>query len=271
MRKLRVISVPYLVWMMILVLVPTLLILLLSLTNLNIYDLGPFSFITDGFDELSKPLVIEAMKNSVRLSLLATLICFLIGYPVAYFLANLKTSKKTMLITLFILPIWSNMLLRIIAWETLFFPNSILNMFGISLNLIGTDLAILIGMTSMYLPFMTLPLYSVLEKMDHSLVEASKDLGASNVQTFFRVIFPLSLSGVVSGVIMTLLPSMTAFALPERLSGGKTLLIGNIIEDYFMKTSNINGGAMISIVLMIVIIMLFTIVVHFDKEGETLL
>lgn len=271
MRKLRIITLPYLVWMVVLVLVPTLLILLLSITNLDIYNLGPFSFITDGFEELTKPLVITAMKNSVRLSLLATLICFLIGYPAAYYLANLKTSKKTMLITLFILPVWSNMLLRIIAWETLFFPNSILNMFGLSLDLIGTDVAILIGMTSMYLPFMTLPLYSVLEKMDHSLVEASKDLGASEIQTFLKVTFPLSLSGVVSGVIMTLLPSMTAFALPERLSGGKTLLIGNIIEDYFMKTSNINGGAMISIALMVVIVVLFMVVIHFDKEGETLI
>jgi len=271
MRKLRIIALPYLVWMIVLVLVPTLLILLLSITDLDIYNLGAFSFVSDGFAELSKPLVVEAMKNSLRLSLLATLICFLIGYPVAYYLANLKTSKKTMLITLFILPVWSNMLLRIIAWETLFFPNSILNMFGVSLNLIGSDLAILIGMTSMYLPFMTLPLYSVLEKMDHSLIEASKDLGASNVQTFFKVTLPLSLSGVVSGVIMTLLPSMTAFALPERLSGGKTLLIGNIIEDYFMKTSNINGGAMISIALMVVIILLFITVIHFDKEGETLI
>lgn len=271
MRKLRIITLPYLVWMVVLVLVPTLLILLLSITNLDIYNLGPFSFITDGFEELTKPLVITAMKNSVRLSLLATLICFLIGYPAAYYLANLKTSKKTMLITLFILPVWSNMLLRIIAWETLFFPNSILNMFGLSLDLIGTDVAILIGMTSMYLPFMTLPLYSVLEKMDHSLVEASKDLGASGIQTFLKVTFPLSLSGVVSGVIMTLLPSMTAFALPERLSGGKTLLIGNIIEDYFMKTSNINGGAMISIALMVVIVVLFMVVIHFDKEGETLI
>lgn len=271
MRRLRIVALPYLVWMLVLVLLPSLLILLLSITDLDIYNLGPFSFVADGLEELRKPLVIEAMKNSLRLSALATMICLLIGYPVAYYLANLKTKKKTMLITLFILPVWSNMLLRIIAWETLFFPNSILNMFGISLNLIGTDLAILIGMTSMYLPFMTLPIYSVLEKMDVSLIEASKDLGAGSVQTFFKVTLPLSLSGVVSGVIMTLLPSMTAFALPERLSGGKTLLIGNIIEDYFMKTSNINGGAMISIALMLVIIVLFVTVVHFDKEGETLI
>ena len=163
------------------------------------------------------------------------------------------------------------MLLRIIAWEKLFYPNSILNMFGISLDLIGTDLAILIGMTSMYLPFMVLPIYSVLEKMDQSLIEAAKDLGANAFTTFMKVVFPLSIGGVVSGIIMTLLPSMTAFALPFRLSGGKTLLIGNIIEDYFIKTGNANAGSLISVVLMIIIILLFIVVLRFDKEGETLI
>ena len=112
---------------------------------------------------------------------------------------------------------------------------------------------------------------SVLEKMDHRLVEASTDLGANHIQTFIKVTFPLSLSGVVSGTIMTLLPSMTAFALPERLGGSKILLIGNIIEDYFMKTGNINGGSLISIFLMAIILMLFLLILRFDKEGETLI
>ena len=107
--------------------------------------------------------------------------------------------------------------------------------------------------------------------MDKSLIEASKDLGANSLNTFLRVILPLSLSGVLSGVLMTLLPSMTAFALPERLSGGKTLMIGNIIEDYFMKTGNINAGSLISIVLMFVITLMFIGLLKFDKEGETLL
>lgn len=256
----------------VLVVLPTLLILLLSFSNLDIYVLDSFQLNLDAFEVLKRPEVIIAAKNSVRLSIIATTLCLLIGYPVAYYISNLKSNNKTLLITLMIIPVWSNMLLRIIAWEKLFYANSILNDFlHIELDLIGTDYAIIIGMVSMYLPFMTLPIYSVLEKMDYSLIEASKDLGANSFKTFKKVILPLSMGGVVSGTIMTLLPAMTAFALPERLSGGKTLLIGNIIEEYFVKSDNINAGSLISIILMIVIILMFISILRFDKEGETLL
>ena len=271
MKRLSKLSYPYIGWMFILVVLPTLLILLLSITNIDIFNIGSFDFSLDSFSYLKRPEVIEATKNSIRLSFYATVVCLIIGYPVAYFLANLKSKNRQLYIALIIVPVWSNMLLRIIAWEKLFYPNSILNMFGISFDLIGTDTAILIGMVSMYLPFMILPIYSVLEKMDKSLIEASRDLGANAFNTFLRIVLPLSLSGVLSGVLMTLLPSMTAFALPERLSGGKTLLIGNIIEDYFMKTGNINAGSLISIILMMVITVMFIGLLKFDKEGETLI
>ena len=271
MKRLNKLSYPYIVWMFILVVLPTLLIFVLSITSIDIFNIGSFSFTLDSFSFLKRPEVIEATKNSIRLSFYATTLCLVIGYPVAYYLANLTSKNKQLYVALIIVPVWSNMLLRIFAWEKLFFPNSILNMFGISFDLIGTDTAILIGMVSMYLPFMILPIYSVLEKMDKSLIEASTDLGANALNTFLKIILPLSLSGVMSGVLMTLLPSMTAFALPERLSGGKTLLIGNIIEDYFMKTGNINAGSLISIILMAVITLMFIGLLKFDKEGDTLL
>ena len=183
--------------MFILVVIPTLLIVVLSFTNIDIFDIGSFSFSIDSFGYLKRPEVIEAIKNSVRLSFFTTVFCLLIGYPVAYYFANMKSKNKQLYIALIIIPVWSNMLLRIIAWEKLFYPNSILNMFGISLDLIGSDTAIIIGMISMYLPFMILPIYSVLDKMDKSLIEASKDLGANSLNTFFRIILPLSLSGVL--------------------------------------------------------------------------
>lgn len=272
MFKLRKLTIPYIVWMGVLVLLPTLLILLMSFSNLDVYNIGGFTLNLNAFEVLKRPEVIIATKNSIRLSFIATAICLLIGYPVAYYISKLKSSNKTLLITLMIIPVWSNMLLRIIAWEKLFYPNSILNdILHIQLDLIGTDIAIIIGMVSMYLPFMALPIYSVLEKMDKSLIEASKDLGANGFKTFRKVILPLSLSGVVSGTIMTLLPAMTAFALPERLSGGKTLLIGNIIEDYFVKTNNMNAGSLISIILMVIIILMFVQILRFDKEGENLI
>lgn len=240
---------------------------------MDIYNIGSFKLSFDSFSYLIRPEVITAAKNSLRLSLMAATLCLLIGYPVAYFLANLKSKNKNLYVTFIILPIWSNMLLRIVAWENIFYyiPRVLEENFGFDLTLIGTDLAILIGMISMYLPFMVLPIYSVLEKMDKSLIEASNDLGATPFQTFIKVIFPLSIGGVVSGIIMTLLPSMTAFALPERLSGGKTLLIGNIIEDYFTKSDNISPGSLISVLLMGVIIIMFVSLLRFDKEGETLI
>lgn len=277
MNRLKFLGIPYLIWMIILVVLPTLIIIFMGFTDYDIYKGIGGTFDLSTLDIFNDTVVIRAIENSIKLSVMATLICLLIGYPVAYYLSSIQSKYKTFIVSLIILPIWSNMLLRIIAFEIVFFPNSILNMFGISFDLIGTNTAILIGMTSMYLPFMVLPIYTVLEKMDKRLVEASSDLGASRFQTFYKVVFPLSISGVVSGVIMTLLPAMTAFALPERLSGGKTLLIGNIIENYvFGKgdqsgAANLNAASMISFVLLIVIVILFMQLLKADKEGETLI
>ncbi|MEC9484766.1 MAG: ABC transporter permease [Candidatus Izemoplasma sp.] len=258
------------VWMSFFIILPSLLILFLAITNFDLYLKGPFEFTLEAFKVFRQSTVQIALTNSIKFSFITTMIALIIGYPTAYYLAHLKTDYKTFLVALIIIPVWSNMLLRIIAWEKLFFPISLLNMFGLSLDWIGSDKAIIIGMLSMYLPFMILPIYSVLVKLDKHLIEAAKDLGASAFQTFIRVVLPLSLPGVVSGIIMTLLPAMTTFALPERLGGGKVILIGNVIEDAFMKTGNLNVGSMISIVLMLVIVLLFIGVMRVDKEGETL-
>lgn len=271
MSSLRKLVYPYILWMSILVLLPTLLVVLLSISDLNIFNLGPFTFQLDSFQIFEKEAVQIAIKNSIKFSLIATFICFIIGYPIAYILANSTSRYRTFLLSLFIIPVWSNMLLRIMAWEVLFFPSSILNMFGISLDLIGTDTAIIIGMVSMYLPFMIFPVYSVLEKIDKSLLDASNDLGANRFMTFRKIVFPLSISGVVSGVIMTLLPAMTAFALPERLGGGKIKLIGNIVEERFMSYGDFSAGSLVSVLLMIIIVAMFVVTLRFDKEGEMLI
>jgi spermidine/putrescine transport system permease protein len=270
MSKLKKLSYPYLLWMTMLVLLPTILIILLSITDLYIFDIGPFSFHVESFKELQNKVILNAIFNSVKYSVIATLLSFLIGYPTAFYLAKSESKYKLFLLALLVVPLWSNMLLRIKAWENVFYPNSIINLFGLSFDLIGTDIAIIIGMVSMYLPFMILPIYSVLEKIEDNLIDASHDLGANNFTTFTKVIFPLSLSGVVSGVIMTLLPAMTAFALPKSLSGGKIQLIGNLLEDYFKITGRYSLGSLISVLLMVVIILLFLLVLKFDKEGENL-
>lgn len=270
MSRLRRLSYPYLIWMSFLVLLPTILIIVLSVSDLYIFDIGPFHLDFSSFKELNDPVIKTAIYSSVKFSFIATFLCFALGYPTAFFLVKSNSKFKLFVLALLVVPLWSNMLLRIKAWENLFYPNSILNLFGLSFDLIGTDFAIIIAMISMYLPFMILPIYSVLEKIDDSLIDASKDLGANGFKTFIKVVFPLSISGVVSGVIMTLLPAMTAFALPKSLSGGKTILIGNLLEDYFKLTGRYSLGSLISILLMIVIIMLFSLVLKFDKEGENL-
>jgi spermidine/putrescine transport system permease protein len=271
MSRLKPLVLPYVVWMGVLIVLPMFLILFLALTNYNLYLGGAFEFTLDNFSVFKQSTVQIAIRNSLKYSLIMTSIALVIGYPTAYYLANLKSAYKTLFVALLIVPVWSNMLLRIIAWEKLFYPISLLNHFGISLDLIGTDRAIIIGMLSMYLPFMILPIYSVLVKMERRLIEAARDLGAQPYQIFFKVILPLSLPGVVSGIIMTLLPAMTTFALPERLGGGKILLIGNIIEDAFMKTGSFGTGSLISVGLMIFILLMFKGVMTVDKEGETLL
>ena len=165
-------------------------------------------------------------------------------------------------------------MLRIMAWERVMFQAAewLSDLFGRDIDIIGTDTGILIGMVSMYLPFMILPIYTVLEKMDSSLIEASRDLGADRLTTFRKVVLPLSLSGVVSGVIMTFLPAMTAFALPARLGGGKINLIGNSIENYVIQNSSLfNVASLLSLLLMIVMIIMFIGLLRFDKEGENLI
>jgi spermidine/putrescine transport system permease protein len=249
-------SYPYAVWMTVLVAIP----ILIMLTQINWSEL----------DKLTEAIYVNAFLNSFRLSGYVTIISLVIGYPIAYMLARTTSRFKSLWLVMIIVPTWSNMLLRVIAWETLFFPSSILNSIGISLDLIGTDLAIVIGMVSIFLPFMIFPIYAVLDKLDVSIEEASADLGAGPWQTFVRVTLPLSTSGILSGIIMTFLPSATAFAIPQRLGGGNILLIGNMIERLF-RTQRFELGSLLTIVLIAIIFIGMRILSKIDSEGETLL
>ncbi|MFH5882104.1 MAG: ABC transporter permease [Candidatus Izemoplasmataceae bacterium] len=270
MRSLKRLTTPYLIWMILLIVIPSVFIILAVISTFHIFNPYQFRFTGQHLNFLTDEIFIVAFKNSMKYAGITTIICFFIGYPVAYYFARMKNENKTLYVALLIIPIWSNMIVRIIAWENIFKPVSILNIFNLSYDLIGTDFAIIIAMISMYLPFMIFPIYSVLVKMDESLIEASRDLGASSTQSFLKITFPLSLGGIVSGVIMTLLPSMTAFALPERLGGGRILLLGNLIEKEIFRGS-FNVAATVSFVVMIFMLGLFTLIVRFDKEGETLL
>ena len=253
MDYLQKLSKPYKWIMYLLVGVPIIIMILLSFTNTLGVDFSGAEFSLDNLSRLNEPIYTQAIKNSLTLSSIATIICFLIGYPIAFMITKIRDKYKWLILVMVISPMWSNMLLRIIAWEQLFKPNSLLNTIGISLDLLGTRSAIIIGMVSIYLPFMIFPIFTVLDKMDKSLIEASVDLGATKTQVFTKIIFPLSISGVASGVMMTFLPSATAFALPERLGGGRILLIGNVIENLFKRVYNYNLGSLLSIVIILII------------------
>lgn len=278
MKRLRAYSLPYLFWMGLFILIPTLILILLAISNLSLYNFGFFALSLENFVILTRATTWSALGNSLKFASITAIICFVIGYPVAFYLSTRAEKTRKTLMSLLIVPLWSNMLLRINAWEKLFTPASIISdLFGISLNLLGTDLALIIGMVAMYLPFMIFPIFSVLEKMDEKLFEAARDLGATETQVFTKVTFPLSAGGVVSGFIMTFLPAMTTFALPARLGLGRIKMIGNLIESKFMLEvlgsggQSINQGALVSLLLMLFSVSAFVLITKFDKEGETLL
>jgi spermidine/putrescine transport system permease protein len=246
--------------------------LILSFAHTDGLDFSNISFSLTNFKEIIDPVYFDAYANSIILSFLASLICLLLAYPIALTITKFKNNKlKNIILIMFILPMWSNMLLRIIGWETLFQPNSILNYFDISLNLIGSPIAVVIGMVSTYLPFMIFPIYTVLNKIDPAVIEASYDLGATKTQTLRRVIFPLSLPGIYSGITMTFLPSATNFALPERLSAGKINLLGNLINSNFGKTFDYGFGSLLSVILITIIFILTIFINRKDKDGDLLL
>jgi len=269
MNKLQIISKPYKWIMLILVGIPILLMIVLSFSNTLGIDFSNIEFTLENFKKLKENIYLLAIWNSLSLSTIATSLCLIIGYPVAYMITKLHIKYKWFVLILVISPMWSNMLLRIIAWEQLFKPNSLLNSIGVSLDLLGTKYAIIIGMVSIYLPFMIFPIYSVLDKMDKSLIEAAIDLGASQKDVFLKVILPLSKGGIISGIMMTFLPSATAFALPQRLGSGKILLIGNVIENLFKKVYNFNLGSLLS--LLVIIIIFGSMRLSKSNEGDLII
>lgn len=261
---------PLRLWLTVFIVIPVLLLTLSAFSSYSILREGPIRFELDALSVLSSDVFIQAFLASLKFAGYVTFVSLLIGYPVAYYLSQSKSPYKRLYILALIIPVWSNMLLRIIAFEKLFYPDSILNTLGISLDLIGTDLAIVIGMTSIYLPFMIFPIYAVLEKLDGRLLEAAYDLYANPFKRFLYVILPLSTGGIISGVLMTALPAMTTFALPERLSAGNIILLGNLIENYVMRTAQIDFASVIALGLLLLMIGFYRVLLRFDAEGETL-
>ena len=215
----------------------------------------------------------KALGLSLLLAFASTVICLLLAFPLGLALKDSKLGTKGFMVFVFILPMWMNFLLRTMAWQVLLEKNGIINgmlaSIGLpALNIINTPAAVILGMVYDYLPFMILPIYNALIKIDNNLIEAAYDLGASKSLVFRKVIVPLSVPGIVSGVTMVFVPSLTTFAISNMLGGGKVNLIGNIIEQEFTASSNWNLGSGLSLVMMIFIVISMAFIEKFDRNGE---
>jgi spermidine/putrescine transport system permease protein len=263
----KLLATPHIVWSVAFILIPLGMVLYYGLTDRT----GAFTMahiITIVTEEHAKALLL-----SIELSLISTIICFLLAYPLAMMLVNMNMSQHSFIVLIFILPMWMNFLLRTLAWQTLLEKtgviNSLLGFFHLPpLEIINTPTAIVLGMVYNFLPFMVLPLYNTLAKIDKNIINAARDLGAGTVQTFFRITLPLSIPGIISGVTMVFIPALTTFVISNLLGGSKILLIGNVIEQEFTQAGNWHLGSGLSIVLMIFIVINIIAEAVFDKQGE---
>ena len=222
---------------------------------------------------MTTPENLKALGLALLLSFISTLICLVLAYPLAMILAEKNMNQTSFIVLIFILPMWMNFLLRTLAWQTLLEKNGVINNILNFLHLpeqsiINTPSAIVLGMVYNFLPFMVLPIYNVLSKIDKDVIHAARDLGANTAQTFFKIIMPLSIPGIISGITMVFVPSLTTFVISDLLGGSKILLIGNVIEQEFKQGSNWNVGSGLSLVLMLFIIASMALIAKYDKNGE---
>ena len=215
---------------------------------------------------------LNILLNSLWLSFLATAICLLVGYPTAYILSHMKPKTAGLMSILFILPMWINFLLRIYAWRALLDDGGIINkllelLFGMKVAFLNTPMALLFGLVYTFLPFMILPIYNALSKLNRSYIEAAQDLGANRFLVFTKVTLPLSMPGVITGITMVFMPAVTTFVVSRLLGGGKVILYGEVIERYFLEVKDWNFGSALAIVMMVLMIISMFIMRKYDT-GE---
>ncbi|MCL2421436.1 MAG: ABC transporter permease [Defluviitaleaceae bacterium] len=217
-------------------------------------------------------LYVAVLMRSIWLALISTAVCFVLGYPLAYIMAKYY-SHKSFLLFLFLVPMWMNFLLRTYAWLTILEQNGVLNAVLSFLRLptidiLFTDTAVVLGMVYNFLPFMVLPIYTVIKGMDNSLIEAAQDLGADNTKVFLRVVFPLSMPGVISGITMVFMPGVTTFIISNLLGGAQFILVGNLIEQQFLRVGDWRFGSAISVILIILILIMMGFFKLLDRQPE---
>ena len=256
-------SIPYIIWMLVFTMIPIIMIGFTAFTDKDgSFSLGPFSkafFYT------------EVFLHSLWIALISTVICLIIAYPLAYLITRMKESTQNTAIMLLMVPMWMNFLLRIYAWVTLLQDNGpidmLLSMLGIHGTYLGNSGAVILGMVYEYLPFMVLPIYTVMSKIDGGLIEAAQDLGSNNMAVFRKVIFPLSIPGVISGITMVFVPSASTFLVSQYLGGTDDIMIGDVIDKIFWTDQN--TGSAISLILM-VLIFVFLIIMNLFGDEEAI-
>ena len=262
----RLAAAPHIVWAVLFILAPMLFVLYFAFTD------GNGNFTTDNITAMGQ--YSHTFILSIAFALIATVVCLLIGYPLAYFMSRTSPRTRKVLMVLIMLPMWCNLLIRTYALMALLDNGGLLNSFLESIGMqrlpiVGTDFGVILGMIYDFLPYMVLPIFTVMTKLDNRYIEAAHDLGCSNLQTLFRVVVPMTVSGVVSGVTMVFVPSISTFYISQKLGSTGTTLIGDVIESQFKTAYNPNLGAAMSLVLMILIFICVAVMNRFGEgDGE---
>ena len=263
---------PYVLWSFLLIVLPLALILLYSITTGN-NSLITIHFTLDNFRKISDPIYLNVFIKSLQMGLITTGVCLVLAYPMAYIISKFDESSQNILILLVTIPMWINTLLRTYAWISLLSDNGIINslfkLLGLNQQtMMYTNFSVVMGLVCDLLPFMVIPIHTSLAKMDHSLVEAASDLGANRFQTFTKVILKLSLPGVINGVSMVFLLSISSFVIPQLLGGHQFVLIGNLIENQFISVGDWNFGSSISVILAVIILAMMGFMKKIDPDEN---
>ena len=275
MNKKSLLSTPYILWTILFTIVPLLIILIFSLSASSKIGNLSMDFTLDRYVQFFEPIYADVFFRSIKLSLYSTAFCLILGYPVAYIIANKKMKMRNFLILFIILPQWTNFLLRTYAWMSILKDNGPINAFLINIGLIKeplpllyTDGAVLMGMIYTFLPYMILPIYTVILKIDKAYVEAARDLGASGSTTFRKIILPLSMPGIVSGIIMVFMPAISTFVISDLLGGGHSMLMGNLIQNQFLAARNWQFGSAISMILIFIILITMLVLNKYSSSDK---
>lgn len=265
---------PSLVWLLIFLIVPVSMIAIISFTTNLGFGMFEYKFSLEGYTAAFSSVHAKVIFQSLFWAFLSTFICLLIAYPFAYFIAN-AGKWKNLLLLLVMIPFWTNLLIRLYSWIILLnsegIVNNILMKIGIisePITMLYTPYAVIVGLVYGFLPFMILPIYASIEQLDKSYLEASEDLGANPIKTFFKVTLPLTLPGILAGTIMTFVPAISVFVVTELLAGGRILMVGNIIKTSFLEQMNWQLGSALSLLLMVLVLISIFIFMRFTSSDD---